>query len=671
MKPITPSARAFAVCALAFSVIPSSLLAATQDKIIVTASKRDQALSQIDAAISVKTGEDLSKAGVNKVADLEKVFPGLIIRTRGNRAYANISMRGVTSPDYYNPAVQIYIDGVPQDVAAMTQQLQNIERVELLRGPQGTLYGRNAHGGVINIVTRRAVDAPQGKLATTLANALTQTELSLATPVGDSGFAVDLNLLANREDGDISNIATNASDIDESETTRGQFRLHYQGEGRLSGTLDISREELNSHEEIYLRESAFEQRQYDSATQGPKSLLDREVDSYSLNLSYQLDNATLSSTTSWQDRYMDRHLMGNNYPEQQDTLAQELRLAFAPHGRWNGIIGLFYQQADFQRDDPGFPGFFGPSINQVDKTSHALFGEATYQLSNDWDLTFGARWSREEAEINFNRSGSGSFAFQAADSFSDISPKVALGWQAAENHRYYASVSRGFKPGGFNHAVTSPADATAFDSETSTNLELGWRADWVDLGLTLSSAVYFIDASDKQIYVGPLGAQVISNLGDAQSYGMEADLQWQLSPQTDLGFGFNWGRSTFENTVDSSSSQDYSGNRLPYAPDFDLNLRLQHQVQQQILPGQLDLSVTARYVDDLYFNEANTLKQDGYGLIDLAADLTTTQGINLRLFVDNLTDKRFRTSSFMFGANDVRSTISDGRVIGLTAAFEF
>lgn len=135
-----------------------------EDKMVISASKRDQLLNQIDAAVSIKTGEELERAGVRQVADLEKVFPGLIIRTRGNRAYANISMRGVTSPDFYNPAVQIYIDGVPQDVAVMTQQLQNIQHVELLRGPQGTLYGRNAHGGVINIITNKAVAQTEGEL---------------------------------------------------------------------------------------------------------------------------------------------------------------------------------------------------------------------------------------------------------------------------------------------------------------------------------------------------------------------------------------------------------------------------------------------------------------------------------------------------------------------------
>ncbi len=665
MKLINPLSGALLLCALAFSPLTSA-----EDKMVISASKRDQLLNQIDAAVSIKTGVELERAGVRQVADLEKVFPGLIIRTRGNRAYANISMRGVTSPDFYNPAVQIYIDGVPQDVAVMTQQLQNIQHVELLRGPQGTLYGRNAHGGVINIITNKAVAQTEGGVAVTLANELTQSDLYLATPLGDSGFAIDLNLRSNREAGEVEDIAVSANDIDETETNRGQLRLHYNAEGPLSGTLDISHENVHSHEELYLRESVFEQLKYDSATQGPKSLLDRDLDSYALNLNYEMDGASLSSTSSWQDRYMDRILGGNNYAEQQKTLAQELRLALTAADNWDAVIGLFYQQADFQRNDPGFPGFYGASVNQVDKTSQALFGEATYQLNPTWDITFGARWSKEKAKINFVRSGLNSFNFQASDSFSDISPKLALGWQAAENQRYYLSVSRGFKPGGFNHTVSSPSDATAFDSETSTNIELGWRADWPKQNLSLSSALYFIDASDKQIYVGPLGGQYIRNVGDAESYGLEADLQWQLSTQTRLGFGFNWGKSTFDNAQNALTSQDLSGNQLPYAPDFDLNLRLEHQAQQQLLPGELLLSMTARYVDDIYFDEANSLQQSGYGLIDLAADLDMPQGVGLRLFVDNLTDKRYRTSSFQF-MDGPRSTVSDGRVIGLTALLNF
>ncbi|MEM7018269.1 MAG: TonB-dependent receptor, partial [Pseudomonadota bacterium] len=262
-------------------------------------------------------------------------------------------------------------------------------------------------------------------------------------------------------------------------------------------------------------------------------------------------------------------------------------------------------------------------------------------------------------------------AFSADDSFSDFSPKVALGWQNTVNSRFYLSISRGFKPGGFNHAVRSNLDAVSYDSETSTNAEIGWRFNASDGNLQLLSAFYWIDAKDKQIFVGPLGAQLLRNVGDARSYGIEADISWQATEQTNVVFGLNWGRSEFTDATDSFTGESFDDNHLPYAPDAHLNLALSHQVQQSFLPGQLSLYASARYVDELFFNESNSLSQGSYTLVDLAAALATTNGIVVRLFVDNVTDEHYRTSSFLFGPGDVRSTIGEGRVTGVSASVTF
>ncbi len=125
------------------------------ETITVTASKRQQALNRIDGSVSVISGEQLEQRGVRTVDDLQKVFPGLSIGNRGNRIYSNVTIRGLSSPDYFNPSVQIYVDGAPQTPSTFSQMLVDVDRVELLRGPQGTLYGANAYAGVINIVTKK------------------------------------------------------------------------------------------------------------------------------------------------------------------------------------------------------------------------------------------------------------------------------------------------------------------------------------------------------------------------------------------------------------------------------------------------------------------------------------------------------------------------------------
>lgn len=125
------------------------------DTISVTANKPEQAIDKIDGGVSVATAEELLEKNIRSVDDLQKVFPGLVINSRGTNVYANFTIRGMSSPDYYSPSVRVYVDGVPQAPSAMVQNLDNVERVEFLRGPQGSLYGRNAFGGVINIITRK------------------------------------------------------------------------------------------------------------------------------------------------------------------------------------------------------------------------------------------------------------------------------------------------------------------------------------------------------------------------------------------------------------------------------------------------------------------------------------------------------------------------------------
>ncbi|MEM7018958.1 MAG: TonB-dependent receptor plug domain-containing protein, partial [Pseudomonadota bacterium] len=384
------------------------------ETIVVTASKRAQSLHEIDSAVLVRTAAELERAGVNQVADLEKVVPGLVVRTRGNRAYANLSIRGITSPDFYNPSIQVYVDGVPQDVAAMTQQLIDVQRVEVLRGPQGTLYGRNAHGGVVNIVTNRKVTEPRVRLATILADELLQFELSAAGAIGNGGLFGDVAWRKNQEQGRIDDIATGNSDIDETDNNAGKIRLHYLPDNSpFAASLSFSREDTRSYEELYLREALFDALQFDSATQGQQSLLDREVSTVALNLDYTLGRGSLTSVTAWQEREMQRNLFGLRFPEDQETFSQELRLSIAPGERWDTVLGVFYQNAEFARDDDGFPGFFGFSRNQVDKRSFALFGETILAMSETTDLTVGARWSKEEADIGFNRMDPNSTAFSA------------------------------------------------------------------------------------------------------------------------------------------------------------------------------------------------------------------------------------------------------------------
>ena len=283
------------------------------------------------------------------------------------------------------------------------------------------------------------------------------------------------------------------------------------------------------------------------------------------------------------------------------------------------------------------------------------------------DLTGGLRWSREEAEIRYDRPGSGpyDFRFQARDDFSDISPKLSARLAACAGSQGLGHHCPGLQARRLqSRRLSSTADALPYDSETSTNYELGWRGTAAGGRLDIDAAVYLITAADKQIYTGPLGAQVLRNMGDAASHGIEVDTAFRATPDLTLRAGATLGRSEFD-------GGPYDGRRLPYAPDTTLRAGLRWIVPQTTVPGAVAVDLGADWVSRSWFDEANTLSQSAYALLDAAVEVDLDAGYAIRVFARNLTDEVYRTSSFDFGGGDIRSTIGDGRTIGITGSWRF
>ena len=642
----------------------------------VTANKRSQDLSDVDGTVSVRTGEELKEAHVTQVQDLERVFPGLVIRNRGNRAYASTSVRGITSPDYYNPAIQVYVDGVPQSANYFTQELIDVERVELLREPQGTLYGRNAHGGVLNIITRKPDNDYHARLGGTVANKEYDSDLNLSGPIAKDLLFADIDLHWGKELGQNDDIATGDDDFDDSNTIVGRAKLRLAPkDGPLDVSVSYQHDRLKSHEELYQSAEQHDDHEYNSALQGYPEYK-RTVDTFALNGTYDFGPAQLTAISSYQeDDLSPRWISGLNTPEYQDTFSQELRVNFELGDSWSGIVGGYFQRTDFHRDTPSvLGGALGASRNQVDTQSYAAFGELTWSITSAVDLTAGLRWSREEAKIHYRRDPGLPLEFESEDSFEDISPKVSAGWEFLPQQRLYAVISRGFKPGGFNHAlgltVATSDDGIAYDSETSNNFELGWRGTLFDGMLDANLAGYYILTQDKQIYVGTLPNMVLRNAGDAQSYGIEASARVTPDDSWTFDFGATIGRSEFTDARDPITGVSLKGKRVTYAPDQIYQASASYRLPVEPIEGDVLFRVAGSYVSRTYFDEANTLSQGGYGLLDASIDLNLDVGVNLSLFANNLTDVQYKTFSYASGT-DILSNYNEGRVFGLSGSVGF
>ncbi|MFG1361005.1 TonB-dependent receptor [Xanthobacter pseudotagetidis] len=642
---------------------------------VTTANKRPQELEDVDGAVSVRTADQLREAGVTTVADLGQVFPGLVIRTRGNRAYANITARGMSSPDYYNPTVQIYVDGVPQLASAFTQPLVDVERVEFLRGPQGTLYGRNAYGGVLNIITKKS-DTGRVDLSLTAGTPESWGELAGTLPVIPGSTYIDLAVKAERAFGSVDDVSTGASNIDTSTDMIGRVALRYAPTGgSFDGSLAFTREHTESHEELYLLDRNVPRRAYVSTQQGPIPLLDRTVSTMAATGNWRLGDFKLTSISSYQDVDMVRDIAAGpnllmSFPETDRAFSQELRVVHDSGGPVTSVFGLFYQNDAFTREADGYSFYYGPSRNAVDTDSYAAYGEATWRMTSKVDLTGGLRFSYDESSIDFTRWGSNSggyFAGSFANSanFTSVQPKVSLGYQVNDTTRVYGLISRGYKPGGFNHAVTYPDDAEAYEPETAWNYEIGLRTATPDRAFELSTALYYIASNDKQIYVGPVGFQVIRNVGAAESYGVELEARWRATERLSFSATATYGRSLFSDFTDPTTGESFDGNTLPYAPNATANLFARYVFDQKLIDGTIAAEGALHYVSETYFNEANTLSQPAYTTVDAALELSWRSGVSLKLFAQNIFDQTYRAYSYASGAN-VFSNVAQGRLVGLT-----
>lgn len=629
--------------ALADNMVSDSII--VLDPILVTATKQETPLAEIDGAVLVKTAEELALAGVTEVADLEKVFPGLLIQTRGNRTYASTSARGINSPDFYSPTINVLVDGVKQDNAFITQKLINVERVEFLKGSQGSLYGSNAQGGVINIITKNG--APNSMIELGISNQKQYLQGALSADLSDEFYA-DLTLYSEDEEGFIDHETSGIEAANSSRTVNAGLKLYYvQENGPWDAVLSLSNDELDSHEEWYLSAEEFSNK---STTQDIPDL-ERKVESYGFTANYEQDKIKVTSISHVQNRRVDRQFAEYLFNEDQTVTSQELKLAINHNDSLSSVLGVYIENLAFDGSAFG-------AENDIDTDTVAAFGQVNYAINSDLDITAGGRF--EHVTTSSDYSGNASYGISAYDeklTDSQFLPKISIGWQVSDITRLYAALSEGYRAKGFNR-VPLGNNSAGYDTETSWSGELGWRTKLLNR-VNFSGALYQVETSNVQLYTGTIPNQVLTNLGDATSRGLEMELNWLAGN----GFGVNLG-GTFGKSEFGSGNGDYEGNRLTYAPDTSVLLG----VDYTHATSGLQLMANARYTSEVYYDEANTLSQSALTLLDLATEYTY-KGVNYRVFVNNATDKEY--VSYAYQDSSILSNYEQGREIGMSANYQW
>lgn len=741
--------------------------------VTVTARRKEESLQNAPVAITALTGEALDDYAINDFMDLSTQVPTMVAGRAASGSSASIFLRGVGSTALsagFDQSVSFNIDGLPMSRGREISMPQyDIERVEVLKGPQALFYGKNTTGGLISVVSKDPTDAFEvsGKVGYGFEAKEKYSEGVISGPLTDTlkgRFAFRVS----DSDGAFENSAA-PTYLDPlgmerhrisdkrggGETKSGRLTLVYEPTDifGLEFKLGASQQEDGGPTDVLERICGAGRTTPAFANGVPpspnadcringvsdSSSIPREVaganyryarngDMYAdfssvysvLTGKLNLDGLDVESITSYYS-FLQKDLnnvSGEHYPANfsqkadYEQISQELRFSTKSEGPFNSTFGLFYSDSEFifNTDAYIFIVPVDPATgthvtfkrdNGFEGTAISAFYEGTYAFTDQWEVSAGARWSREERDSYQESLPASSFfaaffpgGIRLDDSFSDenVSPQVSIAYRPSSNLSYYAAYKEGFKTGGFNisQALTPVAtvDAGRFDSETAKGFEAGVRSILFGETLSLNATIFNYLYEDLQVQVfDPATVSLIAdNAGELTTQGIEIDFNWVPDAIEGLSVrgAFAYNKVEFDNFIGQCyagqtiaqgcnlvpvggvfQSQDYSGRTPPKAPETAGRLGATYAFP--LGPFEASLSGDVSYMGKYYFTD--TLRpdaiQDAYTKLDLAARLSAPNDRwTLSLIGRNLTEEFVVTS-----ANDIPFTggVGTGTAVGVVA----
>lgn len=666
------------------------------DAVTVTAQKREENLQRVPLSITTLPASKVEAYQLWNAKDLSAVVPNLYAAHPGDNRNV-ISVRGIATTSY-DPAVTTYIDGVNQfGLDTYIAQLMDIERIEVLRGPQGTLYGRNAMGGVINIITRQPGNTSRGYVKADIGNyGLQRYGFGLSTPLVENKLFLGAAGMYDQSSGYYTNVFDN-TDYDQAHSFMGNYYLKYLASSRWSLTLNVKNDQNRNMGAFPLVASAEEalENPFDVNQDAVTTLVDK-VFNASLSANYYGEGINFSSQTAWQNnhRYYTQPIDGdfspadiysivNNYGNDWNNVkvfTQEFRFSSVASEtsplRWTAGVYGFYQdnpvkQGTHLGEDVEFAGMDPSLANTTQITTNegtgfgvAVYGQATYRLTERLALTAGLRYDHEQKELSvkgeFIQGDQPPMIIQpdtvADANFNAFSPKVSLAYDLSEHHHTYLSYSRGFRAGGITQYSGQPNQPPLYpyEPEYSTNFEAGIKNMLADGKLRLNFSAFYTKVTDAQVptLVLPEAFTITRNVGALESKGLEMEVA--STPLNGLEAAWNIGYTDAAYTSLELPGEEgvlhLDGNKQLFTPDLTSMLSLQYSYTPPSSPGlQLIAGGQWQYVGSQYFDLKNTIEQAGYHLFHARAGISTKK-FEVFLWGRNILDKTYIDYAYNFGA---------------------
>ncbi|MDP3746485.1 MAG: TonB-dependent receptor [Phenylobacterium sp.] len=698
---VAPIALLAAAPAIAQDAGPDDAIA----EIVVTAQRRAQNLQDVPLSVTALDARAITEAGFTNSLSIGDQVPNLEIKTFGG--VPNLAIRGVGNNDFNSSSigpVSIYRDDVV--VASTGSQifaLMDLDRIEVLRGPQGTLFGKNTTGGAIQYFSTLPADVMEGKARFGYGRFnLFEAETGVSIPLAED-FGVRVAGLVRRRDGERVNLFNGGKAIDIDEAAARVILRYHPGDidARLSIGGGRDRSDYLENKPVGTMGGAnlfgYRDPLPDNIRflnfNGP-SRNDSDNFFATLNVAYVFGDFTLKSITGYDKSSIDNRVDVDGSPVRIDEikfltdtrqLTQELQLSYAGE-RLDWIIGAFVFDENFNSRSEAdllgeVPTIAIPLVTEAtrDNTSYAVFGQGTYELTERARITLGGRYTIDKVGITHreylipglfdaNIPDGPEIAFlplkRDRDTWKAFSWRAALDFDVTEDVLAYASINRGFKAGGYNIGIVfSEAERTKVDPEYLTSYEVGVKATLFDRRLRFNSSAFYYDYTKLQVLAvsqqgNGLPALILDNAADATIKGLEVEILAIPARGLDLGLNFGVLDAKYKNYTSAAidpvtgGSRDFSGNRLPGAPRFSGSASVQYEFP--VGAGHwARLRAEYNYTGKKFYNNAEDdliSSGDRYGLVNLRAALgPDSREWELAAWVRNVGDK-----AYIIDATDLR-----------------
>lgn len=672
-----------------------------RDVVTVTARRREESLKDVPVAVSALSADQLDQIGAQDITTLQAITPNATVQVaRGSNSTLISFIRGVGQQDPlwgFEPGVGLYIDDVyvarPQGAVL---DIFDIERIEVLRGPQGTLYGRNTIGGAIKYVTAR-MDGDPTLMARVSGGSYNQLDymVSASTPLSDT-FAVGGAYARYTRDGYGENLTT-GQDHYNKDVTAFRLSAEWTPTDDLFFRLAYDRVEDDSnprHGSRILPGALPGSTPLDDIYDTRAGLVgENSVSTEGLSLTAEWnfsDTLTFKSITAYREGDTDTIIDFDNTPTPvldipayyaDDQFTQEFQLAYEGE-RMQGVVGVYYLDSTAEGAFDTVAGLLGITIGtggSVDTESYAIFGDFSYDVTDRLRVSLGARYTEDKKTGDVFRANylgvgrtpltGGPAAtpillrtdYTSERSFDQFTPRLSVSYDLNDQLTGYASYSQGFKSGGFDmrgDAILTPDTVNGYEPETVDSFELGLKGENIGGVLNFSSALFWSDYQDQQVTTQvPTAtgiASFVDNVGQSTIYGAELEGSLFLTENLTANFALGWLQAEFDEFlrydlvaqayVDISDQVVFQN-----SPEWSGYLGLTYTAEA--FGGDLAVTPSISYRDSYsQFEFPNPLlDEDGYTLVDLSAVWSApNEHWEIGLHGRNLTDEEYRIGGYNF-----------------------